>query len=224
MTRLVLAGGTDVAEVALFSVAELPADCGLGPAAIGELEQAGHLLRFNTGADGGYLLHAYVDEPIPPALRPFCSQDDKVQYRFTTGTGQIAFGGIESAFRSFARNPAIRSDGVIPPGSYELVAFHTDFPDEMHEAAIDAVLSAKEQRLLGLPGLIFVAAFLAMIGVASKRFVAAGLIAGISYVALRFYLCSSTYRGLQARREEVDREYPSIVVEMRSCEDPSRVA
>ena len=75
MPRLVLPGGTDVAEVAIFSLDALPQR--LDRDTVARLEREGSLIRFNTGADGAYLLHAYVDEPVPDDLRKYCDIADR---------------------------------------------------------------------------------------------------------------------------------------------------
>ena len=56
MAKLILPGGTDVAEMALFSVDALPAQPPQ-PAELDALEAQGSLVRFPAGSDGGYLLH-----------------------------------------------------------------------------------------------------------------------------------------------------------------------
>ncbi len=71
MTHLRLPGGTDVAEMALFDVDARPA-ARPDDATAAALEASHRLARFPTGGDGGYLLHLYVDEPIPAALQRCC--------------------------------------------------------------------------------------------------------------------------------------------------------
>lgn len=130
MTHLRLPGGTDVAEMALFDVDALPA-ARPDDSTVAALEASNRLVRFPTGGDGGYLLHLYVDEPIPAELQRYCLADDKLTGAFRTEQGNVAFGGIESTFVGFKPNRHIRADGAIPQGEYCYTAFHTEFPDEL---------------------------------------------------------------------------------------------
>jgi hypothetical protein len=96
MPCLVLPGGTDIAEVGLFSLEALPIKRGVTSEVLEELQRNSQLIRMSTGADGGYLLHAYVDEPVPPDVMRYCSHEDKLAGVFQTETGNVAFGGLES--------------------------------------------------------------------------------------------------------------------------------
>ena len=44
---------------------------------VARLERERSLILFNAGADGAYLLHAYVDEPVPDDLRKYCDIADR---------------------------------------------------------------------------------------------------------------------------------------------------
>jgi hypothetical protein len=94
------------------------------------------LVRFPTGADGGYLLHVFISQPIPEEVKRYCSTEDVVTGFFSTDSGHIAFGGLESTYAEFEPNSSIRSDGSIEPGRYSYTAYRTEFPDELVMQAI----------------------------------------------------------------------------------------
>ena len=58
MTKLILEGGTDVAEVALFP-SDYIVDVDNQNDLFQKMEEKNHLIRLPTGADGGYLLNIY---------------------------------------------------------------------------------------------------------------------------------------------------------------------
>lgn len=113
MTTIYLPAGTDVAEMALFDVDAIPCKLPCDVEDFSELASLGQLIRFPTGADGGYLLHLFVDEPIPEDTKRYCRADDQLTGEFCTSEGRIAFGGLESAYAEFKHNANIRADGII---------------------------------------------------------------------------------------------------------------
>ena len=218
MPRLVLPGGTDVAEMAVFSVDALPRRS--DRATLGRLEDQGSLIRFGTGADGAYLLHAYVEEPIPVDLLKYCNVADRRTARLSAPDGRIAFGGSESAYGEFKSNPAIRTDAQIPPGNYDVVAYHTDYPDELMESAVRARIGAPAQRLLNRPryiigaGVVLTVAFLFV-----DRWYAAG-VAATTVVANVVFFKHPKIKQLESEKRTVELEYPSIVLSMTSSAVP----
>jgi hypothetical protein len=217
MPCLVLPGGTDIAEVGLFSIEALPIKRGVTSEVLEELQRNSQLIRMSTGADGGYLLHAYVDEPIPPDVMRYCSHEDKLAGVFQTETGNVAFGGLESAFGGFKSNPAIRNDGAVPSSRYTYAGYHTDFPDELVSADIDSGLSKNERRFLATPAPVGIVAFFAVVvAMASQLFLIAAILVVTSVVAIRAIVRSTNYRDLTKRRTERALKYPSIVIELRS--------
>ena len=176
------------------------------------------MLRMPTGADGGYLLHAYVDESVPSEVLRFCSEDDKLVGKFRTTSGNIAFGGLESAFRNFKENHFIRTDATIAPGTYRFTAYHTQYPDEVVSADINSGLRKGEPRFLAIPGPAGIATLLAVaIAGASHHFVAAAVVAALGVIVIRTVVSSTKYKSLKSRRKERELRYPSIVIELRSA-------
>jgi hypothetical protein len=225
MTRLVLPGGTDIAEVGFFATDALPLDHCPDAKELSELERNGQLLRMPTGSDGGYLLHVYADEAIPPEVLEHCLRDDKLEGRIDLTSGRVAFGGLESTYQRFKANKNIRSDATLPPGFYKVVAYHTEYPADLVEDDINTGLSKSEQRFLAVPGYAVPIAFLTTaVALASKRFVLAAALIAAWYLFYRTFARSSKYQALQNKRTQREVKYPSIVIEMWSdrAADPRR--
>lgn len=227
MAKIVMEGGTDVAEMALFSLDALPEDAA-GEDDLERMQRDGHAVRFPTGADGGYLLHIYLDESIPDALEQYCEKDDVLTGKLHAGSGKVGFGGVESAYLKFKPNDYIRADAVLPGGTYDLVAYHTDYPEELIEGAIDAHLDAAERRLLNLRGrvklLFLLAAFIAFaVAVAWKApvwvvgLMPVGVIA-LMIATLMLMSLSKRYKAVSEKSKAAQMDFPSIVVEMRSVQ------
>lgn len=217
MTCIVLPGGTDVAEVALFSLARLPKKR-VDQNDFDRMEKEGAAVRFPTGADGGYLLHIYLDEPIPPTIRQYCVEEETISGTLSTATGEIGFGGIESAFSDFKPNNNIRSDAVIPPGEYRLIAYQTNFPDELYEEAARKALTPQEQRLLNSPRII-IPAFLVLMfagGVMTRSWMTPIALFALMVATLRFLFRTKAYKRVDEANTSAQMCFPSIAVEMRS--------
>jgi hypothetical protein len=217
MTQLALAGGTDVAEVALFSTDALPGRRKLNGEVLAELERAGTLVRFPTGSDGAYLLHLYVDEPIPPAIAARCVQDDSKNGSFLAASGAIAFGGVESAACDFKPNENIRSDGTIPAGRYEYAAFHTEFPEEMPSSRPKSSTNLTERIVVAMANFGPLIAFLPIVAALSLRqYVLAGVLFVAAWGTIRMCRRSAVFKRWLTERKKHGMQYPSIVVSLRS--------
>lgn len=218
MAKLVLAGGTDVAEMALFSIDALPNDRPPDEQSLKCMEEQGVLIRFSTGADGDYLLHAYLNEDIPAEVRRHCVVGNAKAGRLRLASGRIGFGGSESLVSTFAPNQAIRADSTVPPGDYEVTAFHTEYPDELIETAVEARLGVGGNKLLNLPGkVIGIAALLTVIAFSMKAVFVAMVIVAATFVGLRYlFFKNPKIQALEREKRSIESSYPSIVVEMRS--------
>ena len=213
-------GGTDVAEMVLFSVDDCPPDAADNET-LAALETNARAIRLPTGADGGYLLHLYVNESAPESLKQHCVVDDSKKCGFQTATGRIAFGGAESTFQQFKPKANIRSDGTIEPGVYNAVAYRTEYPDELIEDAVRAKIGLAGARAVEFPGSIILVTVVATIGALLAEFVigvtaiglaAAALVGGV--VWFRSYTRSDKFKSFVAEKREVEYGYPSVLVEM----------
>jgi hypothetical protein len=219
--RIVLEGGTDIAEMALFSVDELPSG-DVSKDTLSGLVDKNQAIRMPTGGDGGYLLYLYVDEEIPVEIRNYCVEDDVLRSEFRANSGRVAFGGAESMFTKFEPNPYIRSDTRLPPGLYDAVAHHTEYPDDLIEDAVENAIGADGRRTedfssyIGIGTVALTVALFILGGFITTLF--AFGIAAATVIAGRYwyksYTDSDEYKRIKEQRREVENEYPSIVIEL----------
>src|SRR5713226_2505055 len=99
----VIEAGTDAACLLLFDPGALPEDFESrfheDPTGLFErLTKEGKAYWINTGADGNYLLHVFVDEPLQMSLQPYAKNPICVD-NFSVPTGRLFFTGGEYAFR-----------------------------------------------------------------------------------------------------------------------------
>ncbi len=223
VSKIVLEGGTDVAEMVLFSVDEIPPER-VSEETLAGLEANSQAIRMPTGADGGYLLHLYVDEQVSDEVMQYCIEDDALRAEFRSKSGQIAFGGAESTYAEFEPNDFIRTDARIASGVYDAVAFRTDHPDELIEDAVEKAIGPDGKRaedvstyiIIGTVILAF-AAFILGSAIAQTR--AVGIVlAVIVVIAGRLWYKSHTrtdqYQKATDQRRDVQLEYPSIVIQL----------
>jgi hypothetical protein len=220
MSKLVLEGGTDVAEVALFCVDDIPESLS-DDDSVTEMQNRKTLIRLPTGADGGYLLHLYVAEAIQDDTRKYCVEEDKLTGEFKTKNGNVGFGGLESTYSKFEPNKNIREDGKIEQGSYSYSAFHTEFPDEFIEEAVHKEIGPEGVRTLDISGkiiLIGVVAFLALLFFAFKSnyalFVGAFAVIPLTIIAFKKYTGTESFKKIEALKIEVEKRFPSIVIQL----------
>lgn len=221
MPRIVLEGGTDIAEMLLFGTDDLPTGK-TGSAELSRLIDSNRAIRMPTGGDGGYLLHLYIDdEEIPDDTKQFCIADDSIESEFDAGSGRIAFGGVESAYADFVPNANIRSDAEIPPGRYRAVAFRTEYPDALIETAIKDAVGPDGERALAVPskivlGTIAATVLFVVVGVNVNTLGLVGavisLVAGVTWY--RSYTGTAAYRALEEKQRLAQVDYPSIVIRL----------
>jgi hypothetical protein len=217
MSKLILTGGTHGRELALFSVDALPS---VRPdrAAIDALAEQGFLLRLPAGADRACSLHAYLDEPVPDDLMRFCRSGGVRHGRLRLPHGRLGFGGLESLYADFEPNEAIRSDGVLPAGDYEATAYETKFPDALVTNAIRASFGPEAKKHLAVPvKLALMAVMIAAVMIFLKAWLAALVVALAAGGALWLFSQNPTTQRLRAQVRSIERDYPSIVVALRSA-------
>ncbi len=211
--------------MALFDSDALPLSRPPDGEGLDELVARGRLIRLPTGADGGYLLHLYVDESPPEQVMRYCATDDRLDGQFTATGGRIAFGGVESTFQHFKPNSAIRSDAVIPAGSYTFTAYRTDIPEEVFNQAIKVASTSRERWLDRAPMVVVLVTICFMVMmIASKSFVGAVLVLALGYLSFKGVKRLPDQGALAARRDEAQLDLPSIVMELRpnpSLAEPS---
>src|SRR5436190_9078926 len=94
----IIESGTDVAAILIFDPLTLPADYDHPRDDQGDIVHKLHEERrvflVETGADGGYLVYAYVNEPVADYLKPFL-REPVVHQNFEAPSGQIYCTGLE---------------------------------------------------------------------------------------------------------------------------------
>jgi hypothetical protein len=216
MSKLILTGGTDVGEMAVFSADALPIRRP-DSAAIDALVERALLLRLPTGAGGAHLLHVYIDEPVPDDVMRYCSTRDARHGRLRFEQGQLGFGGLESASADFAANAAIRSDGSVPAGEYEAAAYPAAFPDALVTNAMRATISPEAKKHLAVPVQFAVIALsVVAVMILLKAWLAASVVALAFAGCLWLFYTHPTTKRLRDQARSVQLAYPSIVVALRS--------
>ena len=219
--EIALEGGTDVAEMVLFSTDNLPSGC-TDDEALSELVDRNEAIRMPTGADGRYLLHLYLDVEIPEAIRRYCVTDDAKKTTFLAESGRIAFGGAESTFVEFKPNPYVREDTHIAPGRYDAVAYHTEYPDDLVEDAVQDAIGPDGKRVEDIATYIIIGTVAAAItglilGSVVARpvgFGAAAVTVVVGRLSYKSYVGSDTYKKFDALRTKIQRKFPSIAIQL----------
>lgn len=215
MSQLTLEGGTDAAEMAIFAIQDLPDEMPDGEGA-DALQARGSLVRLSTGDDGNCRARLFIDEEVPWALSRFRS-GDPWSGRLRLPDGRLGFGGIESAWRGFPANPAIRNDATLASGEYEVTAFLIEIPRDAMQRAIDDRIGGRAARILRVHRVI-VFVYLVLIagaGVVDGWPVAAAL-TGIGAAAEVAFRRSPVIRRLDEEKRAVERGYPAIVIQLRT--------
>jgi hypothetical protein len=226
----VIEAGTDAASLILYDPGVLPTefDTSSHDDPVGLLEQLhseGRVYWINTGADGSYLLHAYVDEPIPPTLEPHI-QDPIAVAGFQVPSGRLYFVGSEfcgsGVDAALARYPHMGGWFTIAPGIYRLTMARTVYPDALQEDLLRQEVTPGAYALHQSMGCFVWLAILCAIGFAVAVFgeifrpwrvyllpvLAFGMAA--PFVLARFRL----YRETSAKFRAIEREYPSVVARL----------
>src|SRR5262249_45372494 len=134
--RHVVEAGTDAASLLLFDPGALPADFDrqfqIGSVEIlEEMNRRGRASWITTDGDGSFLLHIYVDEPIPEQLRPYARESEVVE-PFSAPTGRIVCCGSEYAFREddsrLRQHPHMGTSFTVRPGFYRLTLLRMNYP------------------------------------------------------------------------------------------------
>lgn len=241
--RYVIEAGTDVAMLCAFDPGALPADfeARMGDDAVAtmeDLEREDRLWWKETGADGGYIVHFYVEERRPEEMARYCTHE-RVLDPFPIPHGTLWCCGAEYA----ARDPAAGLAGTtkrgleqfphmgakveVTPGDYVLSAWEVEWPEEHLEDHIRANLGSTAAARGRFLGPLAVAMFLlgaasCLILVLAKPDVwwAWGTAAAVA--VLGHFLSRAVETSPAARmRGQLAKEYPAYVFELRALAPPS---
>jgi hypothetical protein len=222
--------GTDVAQLVVFDPAVLPDAYDRQSTQQTEILRALHdaerVFCFETGSDGGYLFHVFVDEPIPEYLEPFL-REPRTRSNFDAPSGRIFFSGSEYAFRSddsrLRKHPHMGGHIEVSPGRYSLTMFRTEYPDEMMEDELRRKVDPRAFRLHQNMGCFIGMALLAAVVAIGTLFLLgtsvmslfAVSVAGL-FVAVPFIIPQlPTYRKTDRIWQDIQRQYPSLVAKFQ---------
>jgi len=226
--RHIVEAGTDAASLLLFDPSALPeefdaANAGGDPTEIlSALNDQGRLFWINTDGDGGYLLHAFVDEQPAAELRQYLS-DPQTSDQFTVNSGRIFFTGAEYGFRNddsrLRSYPAMGGSFPAENGTYSITVYRAEYPDGLHDERFRQQATPAQQRIHRTYSALMVAAVLAVIAAIVglfavswltwfKYFVPAALVAiGLTMLVSRL----SIFKTAEKIWQTVNHELPSIV-------------
>ena len=224
--RHIIEAGTDGGSLVLFDPGALPADYDAKRRDPGEvldrLHAAGTLFRINTEGDGGYLLHAHVDEDLPDDVRP-SGRDPAVVEALPVPSGRLYFTGAEYVFREddarLARYPHMGGRIDLAPGTYRLTLYRTAFPDGADDALFRRRASPAGVRLHaalnGLAAFTVFSVFVALVALFAVTW-RAWLVTAVPVIAAEVALLVAlrrlpAFRAADAIWDEVQREFPSYV-------------
>ena len=222
--------GTDIASILIFDPLALPSDYDERPKAqweiIRRLHQEQRVFHVQTGADGAYLVHAFVDEPMPDYLGPFV-HEPYVHEHFDAPSGQVYCAGLEYAFRSnnarLKKHPRLGGSFSLAPGRYRLTMHRTEYPDEMMEEELRQKVTPNAFRLHQSMGYFVTLAVLSMVGCSIAFFklptaiwTAYVLPLAIVLVAPPFIVSRlPSYRNTDKIWKDLQLNYPSLVAEFQ---------
>jgi drug/metabolite transporter superfamily protein YnfA len=150
--RQIVETGTDVASLCFFDPVALPDDFDERlkremPTFFQQLSNQGRLWWMETGADGSYLFHFYVDEQPPKEILTY-THDPKEVERFLVPSGKVFACGAEYVTRhpvpGGKHSPTIHESFEIQPGEYSLTAWRAEWPDNEYDSRMKAALGMSE--------------------------------------------------------------------------------
>ena len=223
----VIEAGTDAASLILYDPGVLPPDFDTSthddPVGLLEgLHGQGRVYWINTGADGAYLLHAYVDEPIPSQLEPHIQDPIKVP-EFYVPTGRLYFVGSEycgsGVDAALARYSHMGGSFTLRPGVYRLTMARGEYPESLQSDLLRQEVAPGAFALHQSMGCFVWLAILCAIGFAVAVFgeifapwrlyllPLLGFGIAAPFVLARFRL----YRETRMKYRAIEREYPSVI-------------
>ncbi len=203
-------------------------------AVLEKLSREGCLWYLETGADGGYLFHFYIEEALPELIAEH-SVEPKITKQFSVPSGDMWACGAEylalDPKRALAKFSHMGASFHIPPGDYEITAWRTEWPENFIERKIKERIGNvawRRTEVLGQStGCLFVALLigtLVSLGVSASRGTWGHLGLGGGWywggLVILWVVFIAMMKSLKKTenlnpRKEVEREFPSIVVEMK---------
>jgi len=239
----VIGTGTDIASVGFFDPAALPEvfDMFLSRdyrRAHETLVREGRLWTCNTGADGAYLFHFYIDTPVPPPVLEHAKDPEAID-RFHVPSGILWVSGEEYVARDpvhgrLGKHPHMGGKFELPAGEYAVTAWRMEWPEDAIEQELARRIGKRNRRwenrigvITGmlLFGLIFGGGWLLLVTVFSLGTpggLTSGQRSGWLVIGPAIVACVMGMRWLTRQednplRREIEARFPSIVVQLRKC-------
>jgi hypothetical protein len=230
----VIEAGTDVAWLLLFDPKALPADFDAVFAEdptelLDRLQEEGRLFHVGTGADGAYLLHAFVEEEVDEKLLPHL-RDSKCSDSFEVAGESVYFTGAECGFREddlvLKTYPNLGGSFPVRNGTYHVKLFRTEYPGTLVDKVFQERVTSLQYRwrqifdwLMPLCVLSVFVALLSVFFVSWRSWFTIVLPIASSIPVLTAVLSQlPVFRKANAMWETVQREFPSIVATFRAKE------
>jgi hypothetical protein len=226
----VIDAGTDAASLLLFDPGSLPEDFDTAthPDPVGLLERIqgeGRAYWIDTHADGAYVLHAYVDEPIPESLAPH-TRNPVVVEAFQVPTGRLYFTGSEYAGTGvdagLSRYPHMGGHLETRPGVYRLTIYEAEYPADLDEDVLRQEVTPGAFRVHQTMGCFVWLAILCAVGFAIALF--GDLLKRWRYYLLPIFAAGVAwpfvlarlppYRETHERYRAIQREHPAYVARL----------
>ncbi len=221
----VIETGTDAATLAVFDSAALPDDFDVlderQTDALRDLHDKGELFCIESGGDGGFLFHVFVEESFPSYLTPFLH--DPIETKcFKVPSGKIYCSGAEYAFRKdragLKENPGMGGSFTVPVGIYRATVLRAEYPENLMEDELKQSVSSlafKAHQNVGcFVGLAFLSLiFLLLAFFKFTQFILFAAILAFVLMAVPFLIFRShSYAMTKSLWDEIESKYPSIVV------------
>lgn len=220
MSPIRLEASTRTADLVLFDSRAVPALNPPSPLELETLEEQGRLLHLPTGVAGSFLLHLYVETPVPAEILQYCDEADQLSGDFRCDSGHVGFAAPEAAYQTFAGEAQMRTDAAIRPGSYHFTAYHAEFPGKLLRAAVEAHLTKAERRLLRAPMQFMVIAAILGLGLAwlfHPLWLLAALALG--YGGMRRLRARPAFLALGPRCRQARISFPSMVIRLEAQQE-----
>ena len=220
---------TEAGTLCLFDPAALPDDIRANSYAsnldyLQALSRRGALHLVATGGEGRFLLHVYVDEPMPVDLAAQAVERSMLA-AFPAPSGRVVVAGAEELSPDVAtrlsRPPAPGPTIEIPPGMYAVTIYRTAFGDDLRAARLaEHVPPAYAWVLRNLGWFVVPVATSAVLTVLSFFLFSLWLEAVLPFLVFFSLLLAvvAQFPGVRrARRMQqmLSSNYPSIVVVLR---------
>lgn len=238
--RAIIETGTDVASVCFFDPAALPPTFGDATredlmTGNRSLVEEGRVWCQDTGADGGYLFHFYVEEQVPEHIQRHASDPQRLKsFRVPSGTIWACgteYAALDPGKAGLDKFQHMGQKFVLPSGTYTMTVWRTEWSDAEREAAMRKRCSKQalrwEARLGPATGILFMLTALATIAAGIQTlplFWRGGWKPEVSWVwvgllsAWVLFACLAVVLTRMERspaRREAEREFPSVVVQMQ---------